>query len=88
MRELGVVSFKNTDSCLCADVIKQGEILRYLSFYLQKRNILSNQAGPNDHCVLYNKGQGKNNVSPYCDGIIMWVDTSFQARYSTSQMDI
>ena len=58
-----------------------------VSFYLEKQEILSNQTEPNDYSLLYNEGKGQNNVSSSCDGIVMWFDTSFQAKYSTYQMD-
>ena len=61
-----------------------------MRFHLEKREIVSNQAGPNEISALQNESQGQNNVSPSCDDIITWVDASFQAIYSTYhyQMDI
>ena len=48
-----------------------------MRFHLEKREIVSNQAGPNEISALYNESQGQNNVSPSCDDIITWVDASF-----------
>ena len=61
-----------------------------MRFHLEKRVIVSNQAGPNEISALYNESQGQNNVSPSCSDIITWVDASFKAIYSTYhyQMDI
>ena len=58
-----------------------------MSFYFEKREIVSNQARLNNYSLLYNKIKGQNNVSPSCDGIIMWVDSSYRVRYSSYQMD-
>ena len=44
---------------------------------------MSNKTEPNDYRLPCNKIQVQNNVSPSCDGIIMRVDASFQAKYST-----
>ena len=48
-----------------------------MRFHLEKREIVSNKAEPNENSALYNESQGQNNVSPSSGDIITWVDASF-----------